>query len=74
MIELAKKNSQNGYLFPNSTGGPLNKMGMRNFLVDNNIPARLQGFRSSLRTWLMDEIHCEEEIAEACIGHVRTDD
>lgn len=49
-------------------------MAMRNFLVDNDIPARPHGFRSSLRTWLMDEIHCGEEIAEACIGHVRTGD
>ncbi|MDD9725944.1 integrase arm-type DNA-binding domain-containing protein [Roseovarius sp. SK2] len=74
VIELAKKHSRKGYLFPNAKGGPLNKMAMRNFLVDNNIPARPHGFRSSLRTWLMDEIQCEEEIAEACIGHVRTGD
>ncbi len=50
VIELAKKREQNGYLLPNSRGGPLNKMAMRNYLVDKTIAARPHGFRSSLRT------------------------
>lgn len=74
VIELAKEQSQNGYLFPNAKGGPLNKMAMRNYLVDNDIPARPHGFRSSLRTWLADKTECPDEIAEACIGHVRKGD
>lgn len=74
VIELAKPYSRNGYLFPNAKGGPLNKMAMRNFLVDNDIPARPHGFRSSLRTWLTDKTTCAFEVAEACIGHIRTGD
>ncbi|WP_375553867.1 tyrosine-type recombinase/integrase [Roseovarius mucosus] len=74
VIELAKKNERTGYLFPNSTGGPLNKMSMRNYLVDKKVPARPHGFRSSLRTWLSDQAQCPFEVAEACIGHVRKGD
>jgi integrase len=74
VIELAKPRSQNGYLFPNAKGGPLNKMAMRNYLVDNDIPARPHGFRSSLRTWLTDKATCPFEVAEACIGHIRIGD
>ncbi|HKL56180.1 MAG TPA: integrase arm-type DNA-binding domain-containing protein [Roseovarius sp.] len=74
VIELAKAQSRNGYLFPNAKDGPLNKMAMRNYLVDHDIPARPHGFRSSLRTWLSDKTECPDEIAEACIGHVRRGD
>jgi len=74
VIELAEPHSRNGYLFPNAKGGPLNKMAMRNFLADNDIPATPHGFRSSLRTWLTDKTECPDEIVEACIGHVRKGD
>lgn len=74
MIALANAHERNGYLFPNAKGGPLNKMAMRNYLVENNIPARPHGFRTSLRTWLSDQTECPFEIAEACIGHVRKGD
>lgn len=74
VIELAKAHQRNGYLFPNAKGGPLNKMAMRNYLVENSILARPHGFRTSLRTWLSDQTECPFEIAEACIGHVRKGD
>lgn len=74
VIELSKEQGQNGYLFSNLRGGPLNKMAMRNYLVDKNVAARPHGFRSSLRTWLSDQTDCPFEIAEACIGHVRKGD
>ncbi|HEY9037688.1 MAG TPA: integrase [Roseovarius sp.] len=74
VIELAKRQEQNGYPLPNSRGGPLNKMAMRNYLVDKDVAARPHGFRASLRTWLSDQTDCSFEIAEACIGHVRKGD
>jgi integrase len=74
VIEFAKNYERNGYLFPSATGGPLNKMAMRNYLVDHKVAARPHGFRSSLRTWLSDQAQCPFEVAEACIGHVRKGD
>jgi integrase len=74
IIELANKIGKNGYLFPNARGRSLDKMAMRNFLVNKNIAARPHGFRSSLRTWLSEETECAHEVAEACIGHFKHDE
>lgn len=74
VIDLAKKVERNGYLFPNARGGSLDKMAMRNFLVNKQITARPHGFRSSLRTWLSEQTDCAHEVAEACIGHFKHDE
>ncbi|GGA06319.1 tyrosine-type recombinase/integrase [Neptunicoccus cionae] len=74
VIDLARAIEQNGYLFPNSRGGPLNKMSMRNYMVERGLEARPHGFRSTLRTWLSERTECAREVAEACLGHFAVND
>ncbi|WP_069301042.1 tyrosine-type recombinase/integrase [Neptunicoccus sediminis] len=74
VVDLARAIEQNGYLFPNSRGGPLNKMSMRNYMVEGGLEARPHGFRSTLRTWLSERTECAREVAEACLGHFAVND
>lgn len=69
VIALAKAVERNGYLFPNTRGGALNKMALRSLMVERGMDARPHGFRTSLRTWISDETRSEHDVAEACIGH-----
>ncbi|MFP4450656.1 MAG: hypothetical protein ACLFP0_06985 [Rhodosalinus sp.] len=70
MIALAQRATCSDYLFPNSRGGPLATMAMRNLLVDRGLDARPHGFRSSLRTWLSEQTDFSTHVAEACICHL----
>jgi integrase len=70
VIALAERVTCTDYLFPNSRGGPLDKMAMRNLLVSRGLEARPHGFRSSLRTWLSEQTDCSTHVAEACICHL----
>ena len=70
VIALAQRVTCSDYLFPNSRGGPLATMSMRNLLVDRRLDARPHGFRSSLRTWLSEQTDCSTHVAEACICHL----
>jgi integrase len=70
VIARAERVTCTDYLFPNSRGGPLDKMAMRNLLVSRGLEARPHGFRSSLRTWLSEQTDCSTHVAEACICHL----
>jgi integrase len=70
VVDLSMAVERNGYLFPNSRGGPLNKMSMRNLMVARGLAARPHGFRSSLRTWLSEQTDCDNLVAETCLCHV----
>jgi len=69
LVEDAKPVMRNGFLFPNSKGGALDKMAMRNLMVERGSSARPHGFRSSFRTWLSEQTDCDRQVAEACIQH-----
>ena len=70
VIACARRISGSDYLFCNSRGGPLDKMAMRNWILDQGIDAKPHGFRSSFRTWIAEQTDAQHEVAEACICHL----
>lgn len=70
VIACARRIAASDYLFCNSRGGPLNKMAMRNWILDQGIDAKPHGFRSSFRTWIAEQTDAQHEVAEACICHL----
>lgn len=69
VIEAAKQNAVNGFLFTSSRGKPISDMAMSAKMRRDNLEARPHGFRASLRTWADEETRASYEAKETVLGH-----
>ena len=69
VIDLARPNARNGYLFPNTRGGVISDMTLSRMMDRRGLEARPHGFRTSLRTWLAEATDAPHEVAEAMLAH-----
>lgn len=69
VIDLARPQARNGYLFPNTRGGVISDMTLSRMMERRGLDARPHGFRTSLRTWLAEATDAPHEVAEAMLAH-----
>ncbi len=69
VIELARKKSENGLLFPSPSGKGLSDAAMAKFMKDSGHDARPHGFRATFRTWVEEQTDADYETKEAALGH-----
>lgn len=70
VVEKAKKQSPNDYLFPAYRGKPLSDAAMAKLMKDNGYEARPHGFRATFRTWAEEQTDASFEVKESTLGHV----
>ena len=70
IIDLARPQARNGFLFPNTRGGVISDMTLSRHMERRGLEARPHGFRTSLRTWLAEATDAPHEVAEAMLAHV----
>ena len=69
VIDHARRFERAGYFFPGIRKGVISDATMARLMERRSIAARPHGFRSSLRTWLSEELEVPYEIAEKTIAH-----
>ncbi|CUJ96979.1 Prophage CP4-57 integrase [Ruegeria denitrificans] len=70
VIEAAKKQSRDGFLFPSVRKGVISDATMSRLMERRELEARPHGFRSSFRDWVAETTNTPHEVAETCLGHV----
>jgi integrase len=70
VIELAKPNARDGYLFPSVRKGVISDATMSRLMERRGMKARPHGFRSSFRTWCDEATDTPYEVKETAIAHV----
>lgn len=70
VIEAAKKQSRNGFLFPSVRKGIISDATMSRLMERREMEARPHGFRSSFRDWVAETTNTPHEVAETALGHV----
>ncbi len=70
VIEAAKKQSRDGFLFPSVRKGVISDATMSRLMERREMDARPHGFRSSFRDWVAETTNTPHEVAETCLGHV----
>ncbi|MCX8955453.1 site-specific integrase, partial [Ruegeria sp. NA] len=70
VIEAAKKQGRDGYLFPSVRKGVISDATMARLMERRDMQARPHGFRSSFRDWVAETTNTPHEVAETCLGHV----
>ncbi len=70
VIETAKKQSRDGFLFPSARKGVISDATMSRLMERRGMEARPHGFRSSFRDWVAEKTSTPHEVAETCLGHV----
>ena len=70
VIETAKKQSRDGFLFPSARKGVISDATMSRLMERRGMEARPHGFRSSFRDWVAETTNTPHEVAETCLGHV----
>lgn len=68
VIEEAKRQARDGFLFPSPRKGVLSDMTMSRFMERRGMAERPHGFRSSLRVWLAEH-GCPHDIGEMILAH-----
>lgn len=69
VVEIAKGNSSNGYLFTSARGKPLSDAAMSKFMRENGYEARPHGLRATFRTWVEEQTETPFEVKESALGH-----
>ncbi len=69
VIETAKKNRKNGFLFAGSSGKPISDITLSKFMKDKGFDYRPHGVCSSLRGWIAETTSTPFEIAESVLAH-----
>ena len=69
VIDAARADERDGYLFPNVRKGVISDATMSRFMERRGLDARPHGFRSSFRTWCSEAADPPWEVAEACLAH-----
>lgn len=70
VIETAKKQGRDGFLFPSVRKGVISDATMTRLMERRDMLARPHGFRSSFRDWVAETTNTPHEVAETCLGHV----
>lgn len=70
IIQQARRQARDGYLFPSVRKGVISDMTMGMFMQRTGLEARPHGFRSSLRDWIAEATETPHDIAETILGHV----
>ena len=70
VIELAKPQVRDGFLFPSVRKGVISDATMSRMMERRKMKERPHGFRSSLRTWLAEATDAPHEVAETILQHV----
>ncbi|WP_340250870.1 tyrosine-type recombinase/integrase [Sulfitobacter pontiacus] len=70
VIELAKPQERDGFLFPSVRKGVISDATMSRMMERRKMKERPHGFRSSLRTWLAEATDAPHEVAETILQHV----
>ena len=69
VIERAKENSKNGYLFPGKRQPTISLDSMAAIMRKRGLEARPHGFRSSFKTWISETQQVSREVSEMVISH-----
>jgi integrase len=70
VIEEARRQARDGYLFPSIRKGVISDMTMAMLMQRTGMEARPHGFRSSLRDWIAEATETPHEVAETALGHM----
>ncbi len=70
VIELARPQERDGFLFPSVRKGVISDATMSRMMERRGMKERPHGFRSSLRTWLAEATDAPHEVAETILQHV----
>ncbi|MGO6921249.1 tyrosine-type recombinase/integrase [Rhizobium ruizarguesonis] len=70
VIELARRHSRNGLLFPGERKGVISDQTMSQHLSRAGLDARPHGFRSTLKTWIEETTITRWEVSEITLGHI----
>lgn len=70
VIEIAKPQERDGFLFPSVRKGVISDATMSRMMQRREMKERPHGFRSSLRTWLAEATDAPHEVAETILQHV----
>ena len=69
VIERAKENSKDGYLFPGKRQPTISLDSMAAIMRKRGLEARPHGFRTSLKTWMSETQQVNREVSEMGISH-----
>lgn len=69
IIEEARSQARDGYLFPSVRKGVISDATMARLMERQKMPYRPHGFRSSLRDWIAETTDTPHDIAETTLGH-----
>ena len=60
---------KNGLVFPSARGKKLSEMTLPKMLKDNGISTTVHGFRTSFKTWAMEQTDTPWAVGEAALAH-----
>lgn len=69
VLEAAKIDSAQDYVFPSPRGKPMSDATMSRFMEREGHDARPHGFRATFRTWVEEQTETEYEVKESALGH-----
>jgi len=69
VIERAKENIKDGYLFPGKRQPTISLDSMAAIMRKRGLEARPHGFRTSLKTWISETQQVSREVSEMVISH-----
>jgi integrase len=69
VIERAKENSKDSYLFPGKRQSTISLDSMAAIMRKRGLEARPHGFRTSLKTWMSETQQVNREVSEMVISH-----
>jgi len=69
VIERAKENIKDGYLFPGKRQPTISLDSMAAIMRKRGLKARPHGFRTSLKTWMSETQQVSREVSEMVISH-----
>lgn len=70
IIELALLHERNGFLFVGPRGKPISDTSMEQIMKRRDMVERPHGFRSTFKSWAIDNDKASLDLIEACLGHV----
>lgn len=72
ILKSARAVTDGNWIFPTQQRRPLSDNALSKLLRDMGLQGRVtvHGFRSSFRTWAAETNACRNEVAEACLAHV----
>ena len=69
VVELARRHSRGGFLFPSVRKGVISDATMSRMMERRGMRERPHGFRSSFRDWCAEVTQTPREVAEAALAH-----